>query len=371
MHKILLIGQPIINNRLGEVGSGGGYVRNMRVYLKYFQSENFKLVPCFHTSRKEYGISTLSKVIRFFIDLKRIVSALLRERPSAIHIMAQYRKAIAREAMYIFFAKVLNKPVLYEIKAGAFIDAYDTGSNLYRRLVKYAVKNSKIILVEGEKYIDFLIEKYNSISFYFPNVVPDQEIPEIKKDILSNRITRILYVGHCNYEKGIFHLADAFTTLFKEDQNLELNLIGDEHEDLTEYLDQITKENKLIINRFGGRDHAFILSKMQECDIFCFPTFHSGEGHSNSINEAMMNSMVIVTTKNGFLADILRENTAYFIEERNSEDIKDKISDIIVNKENAIAKAQKGYNLLTKNYTVSKVKTIIERHYYSLVADAE
>jgi hypothetical protein len=115
MNKILLIGQPIHKNLKGNVGSGGGYVRNMRVYLEYFQSENFNLVPCFHTSRKEYGINIFSKMIRIIIDFKRIVIALIKEKPTAIHIMAQYRKAITREAMYMFVAKFFKKPILYEI----------------------------------------------------------------------------------------------------------------------------------------------------------------------------------------------------------------------------------------------------------------
>ena len=55
MNKILLVGKPTEKNRLGSVGGGGGYVRNMRVYLKYFNSQDYNLVPCFHTTRNEYS----------------------------------------------------------------------------------------------------------------------------------------------------------------------------------------------------------------------------------------------------------------------------------------------------------------------------
>jgi len=371
MNKILLIGQPIHKNRKGYVGSGGGYVRNMRVYLKYFQTEDFNLIPCFHTSRKEYGINIFSKIIRIIIDIKRIIIAFIKEKPSAIHIMAQYRKAIAREAMYTFVAEIFNKPILYEIKAGAFIDAYNSGSNLYKKLVKYILDRSKVVLVEGEKYIPFLKEKLQTNSYYFPNVVPDVEAPDSKNGILTSDKIKLLYVGHCNYEKGIFHLVDAFRNLVKENHDIELNLIGEEQNDFREYLDQtINKYNKININRFGGMPHDFILSKMQECDIFCFPSFHSGEGHSNSINEAMMNSMVIVSTKNGFLRDILNDKIAYFISEKSSEDIENAIIRIIENRDEAIAKAKEGYLYLKKNYTVSNVKDIIEMKYGELISNA-
>lgn len=371
MNKILLIGQPIHKNRKGNVGSGGGYVRNMRVYLKYFQSENFNLVPSFHTSRKEYGINIFSKMIRFLIDFKRIIIALIKEKPSAIHIMAQYRKAIAREAMYTFVAKLFKKPILYEIKAGAFIDTYNSGSFLYKKLVKYILDRSKIVLVEGKKYIPFLKEELQTTSYYFPNVVPDEEVPNVKNEILANNKIKILYVGHCNYEKGLFHLIDAFTKLVNENHNIELNLIGEEHDDFREYLDQIIKKyNEVKINRYGGMPHDFILSKMRKCDIFCFPSFHSGEGHSNSINEAMMSSMVIISTKNGFLGDILNEKIAYFIDEKSSEDIENAIIRIIENRDEAIAKAKEGYYHLKKCYTVSNVKKIIEMKYSDLISNA-
>ena len=370
MNKILLIGQPTDKNRKGTVGSGGGYVRNMRVYLKYFQSENFRIVPCFHTSRKEYGANIFSKFIRFLIDLKRFLHCLVTVRPNGIHIMAQYREALPREVMYIFISKIFNKPVLYEIKAGAFIDAYVDGSKIYKQLVRYSVLNSKIILAEGRQYLDFLMNKFEISGNYFPNVVPDEEVPSVKKNLLTNKIIKILYVGYCYYEKGVFHLVDAVKMLKANNISVELNFVGEEDNDFSEYLREILNTtDKLRINRFGGKPHEFILSKMQECDIFCYPTFHSGEGHSNSINEAMMNTMVIISTRNGFLSDILNEESAYFIKEKSSTDIYSTLMEINNNRKTASEKAINAYNNLKNNYLLSTKIDTINDHYNELVSN--
>lgn len=368
MLKILLIGTPLSINIESTVGSGGGYARNMYVYLKYFQSEKIKITPCFHTTRKEYGINAISKVIRLGIDLKRILSAIVNENPSGIHIMAQYRKAIIREFMYILIAKIFKKPILYEIKAGAFIDAYTNGSKIYKHLVKYIILNSDIVLVEGKKYVKFLMENFDTVSYHFPNVVPDSEIPNIKKNILESYTIKILYVGYCYNDKGVFHLVDAFQSLIKEKYPVELNIIGEEHPDFKNYLSKIiNKEECTKINRFGGMKHDFILDKMQECDIFCYPTFHSGEGHSNSINEAMMNSMVIISTTNGFLGEILNDKSAYFIEERSTQSIYNAILEILSDRKTASDKAKEGYKILKDEYVVSKIRNTISKYYFKLV----
>jgi glycosyltransferase involved in cell wall biosynthesis len=365
MNKILLIGQPIYKNRKGDVGSGGGYVRNMRVYLEYFQSEEFQLVPCFHTSRKEYGLNIFSKFIRIFIDIKRLLVCLFSEKPNSIHIMAQYRDALPRELAYVIISRIFNKSVLYEVKAGAFIDAIDNRSTFYKKMAKYILNNSKVILVEGKKYINYLKKDFGIESTYFPNVVPDNELPIRREYILADNVVKILYVGYCTYNKGVYHLADACVALTKDKIPVELNFVGEEDADFTEYLNNL--KSNLVVNRFGGKHHEFILKKMKECDVFCYPSFHSGEGHSNSINEAMMNTMIIVSTKNGFLGDILDDNSAYFIDQKSTEDIVGTISEIYNNKYYAIEKAQNAYNVLKNNYLVSIVSRQIQNSYRELV----
>lgn len=370
MHKILLIGQPINKNRKGLVGGGGGYVRNMRVYLEYFQSDDCKIIPCFHTSRKEYGSSIFSKMIRLIIDFKIIIFSIIKNKPDGIHIMAQYRDAIPREVMYTILSKLFKKPLLYEIKAGAFINSYLDRSNVYKILVKYILLNSKIIVVEGKKYIEFIEKTFHINSYYFPNIVPDKEIPPMKETILKKEITQLLFVGYCNYDKGVFQLIEACGMLAEKGLPIELNLIGEEDKSFSNYLNKfITKYPDINIHRFGSKPHDFIMVKMQECDIFCYPTFHKGEGHSNSINEAMMNTMVIIATKNGFLANILDNNAAYFIEEKNAEDIYETLITISNERNTAVEKAKNGYKLLIENYTVSKIKNDIDSYYLKLIYD--
>jgi glycosyltransferase involved in cell wall biosynthesis len=197
--------------------------------------------------------------------------------------------------------------------------------------------------------------------------VPDEEVPPRKKNLLKNGKIRIMFAGHVNHVKGITYLIDACKILDKVGIDFELNIIGKEENDISKLLDSVVNKSDIRINRYGSKDHNFILSKMKDNDIFCYPTFHSGEGHSNAINEAMMNTMVIISTRNGFLGDILSESSAYFVNERSSKDIYKTILNIINNREYAAEKANEGYNTLNTHFTVSKVAKDILNHYNELV----
>jgi glycosyltransferase involved in cell wall biosynthesis len=367
MHKILLIGQPIHKNKLGNVGSGGGYVRNMRVYLEYFQSKDFEIIPCFHTSRKEYANNLFDNFFRLFIDTGRILRAVHKNHPSGIHVMAQYRSALPRELMIAIISTFFKIPLLYEIKAGAFINEYKTRSRAYKIIIKYILKKSKIVLVEGLKYVKFLQDEFKINSNYFPNVVPDIEVPNMKKDLFVKEKLHVLFVGYCYYKKGVYHLVDACEKFSNNNFLVELHLIGNEERKFKNYLNENSNNYNFKINRYGEKSHKFILKKMNICDIFCYPSFHPGEGHSNSINEAMMNTMCIITTKNGFLDSILSENSAFFVKEKNTEDIYNTLIRINKNRKIAADKAINGYKNLINNYTVDRVKKEINMYYHHLV----
>ena len=57
----------------------------------------------------------------------------------------------------------------------------------------------------------------------------------------------------------------------------------------------------------GILDHEAVLSCLSTQQVFIFPTRWEGEGHSNAVNEAMQIGLPIVTTRQGFLADVVTE----------------------------------------------------------------
>ena len=90
---------------------------------------------------------------------------------------------------------------------------------------------------------------------------------------------------------------------------------------------------------------------MSSHNVYAYPTTHSGEGHNNSINEAMMNSLCIVTTHNGFLSDVLGGGLAHHIDKVTADDIYDALKRIKMFPEEANSMTRNAYEKLKSEYS--------------------
>lgn len=365
-HKILLVGPKInISNKRVYGGGVGGYTRNMKVYLKYFKFENFEIIPCFHSIRGEINLGFINGPIRLFYDLFHLLNCFLKLNIKGVHIMAQYRGAIVREFFIVLISNIFNKPVLYEIKAGSFESTYNSKNVLYKFFIKYILKKSKLILVEGKPYMSFLKNKFNKESTFFPNVIPSDDIPNIIPAKLDTGITRILFIGFAYEGKGVFELYDACEELVLKGHKIKLTIVGEIHEKFKSY---ITKKSfNEFLDLKGKLNHNEVLEQFKINDVYCYPSKHPGEGHNNTINEALMSQMVICSSLNGFLDTFLNEDNSFPLKKVKVKEIVLRLSEIIENKNVAIDKSIKGRDLILSQFNTDKVKLILEKEYHKLL----
>ncbi len=364
--KILLFG-PRINNKKGSYGGGtGGFTRNMSAYLNFFEGDNFEIVPSFHTIR---GASRLDFfVIRFFRDAFSFWRDIISVKPKGVHILAQYRMAIPREFMVVLMSKTFGKPVLYEIKAGAFMNWYKSTNTIFRKMMDFVLSNSKVVLSEGIPYLSFLKEEFNIEAHYFPNYVPSNEVPEKVPAKLSEESIKLLFVGYAYKDKGVFELIEG-CNLASKNTLIELTLIGKESEPFTEWLNGLDLNENFKINRLGVKPHDFVLDYFNKVDVYCYPTRHGGEGHNNSINEAMMMGLVIITTRQGFLGTVLSDERAYFLNEISPSEISKTIEKIHEDREGSKKKATNSRKHLIENFTSNIAYEKLNNHYKVLTAN--
>ena len=100
----------------------GGYARNMITYINYFKSEKIEVIPSFHTVRGQLKFDNF--VWRFIVDTISFFKDIFSKNIEIVHILGQYRTAIPREFMVVFVSILFNKKVVYEIKAGIFMNWY-------------------------------------------------------------------------------------------------------------------------------------------------------------------------------------------------------------------------------------------------------
>ena len=173
--KTILLNGPGFDPEAATSGGMGGYVRNIQVYLSEFASDRYELVHAPTTVRKK-GDGWLRKVPRLGQDL----SSVRRRLPGAcgVHMMALYRSALPREVAIAAMLKARGVPYVYEIKAGAFIRFVEGSSAPVRKATEWLVRNAGEVLCEGEDYVRWLHDEWGIRGTWFPNFVPDHEVPE-------------------------------------------------------------------------------------------------------------------------------------------------------------------------------------------------
>ncbi|MDZ4148564.1 MAG: glycosyltransferase family 4 protein [Flavobacteriaceae bacterium] len=360
--KIILLIGPNIGDKNNFYGGGiGGYTRNMALYLRDFQFREFSIVPFFCSARRKKELKLLSFPARFLKDVFGLIFKIIFNKIDAIHILGQYRNALPREVAWVVISKLFKIAIVYEIKAGMFIVA-SKKNKVHKWLSNFILKKSDLILVEGKTYLDYVYKESLKKAIYFPNVVSNSEITKPKEIILEEPL-KILFVGYCYEGKGIFEAVKAIHSE-RLNVNIELEIIGAESEDFSTWMDSISENPRVKIMRYGAKNHEFVLDKMKANTIYLYPSKHSGEGHNNTINEAMMNSMVIISSKAGFLEDVLT-NCGYLIESDDSlvEKIVYTILEILKNPQIAVQKAQNGRNKIENIFNSETQGKILEEQY--------
>ncbi len=339
----------------------------VKILLKSFISDDFELILCSHTTRTPTRLYPLLFPIRFIKDIGKLFIYGLHA--DGVHIYLQYRSAIVREYFIIRLARLIKLPVFVEIRAGYFISWYFNTNIIYKKMADDIINNSKIIGSQGQEYITFLKEKFDKDVVYVPNFVISKLIPRyIEKKRCYHTHLKILFVGYCSKAKGIIELIKGCQRVAESGRVIELTLIGKEDTEITRWINSYNPHRNFKITRKGYQSHDKVLEAFALHDIFVLPTRYSGEGHPNVLNEAMMMKMIIVTTKHGFICDLLDDHSCYFINKNDHESIAKSIIHISENYGEAVKKSENAYKRLIENFTDKQIIPRIENVYRQLVS---
>lgn len=366
-NEILIVGPRSIDSKLAYGGGTGGYTRNLSVYLSTLEGGSLRLRAFRHSVRGEFRGARNLRAARLVLDSTAFFVTCIFKRPSAVHILAQYRGAIFREVVQVLICRLLRIPVGYDVKAGAFVSGWEQGGRVYRAAVRYVINASQLLFVEGKKTQDLLAQEFGRAPLYFPNFVPSKEVPADVPERCAADVIKLLFVGFCCREKGVLELVQGAMLAARTGIKVELNLIGAESQDVDKWLTTLSAHQNMTIIRHGKQPHAKVLAAMQRSDIYVYPTSHAGEGHNNSINEAMMYGLVILTTRQGFLGDILSDNTAFFLDSVDANNVAAGIKAIVEDRSRARKVGIAARNKLLSDYTDDAARSKFVGAYEKLI----
>ena len=267
--KILYFG-PI--TKQGEPATGGFEAAN-RKNIDELRRRGIDVVEFANPIiKRQFGSIAKLAYIRLFI----LPLGLLRYKGAkdvVIHITPLWSHLLWPSVLVAFMARLLNLPLLVDVRAGSLINLAKTKSGLWRRGVTYMFLIARTITVEGKSYVNDIptIFNINKPIHYFPNITYCGDLDYQKRE---DEYVNMIYFGRITKTKGVDMLLKMMS---KFSEKYRLFLAGGLSKDLK--AEDLQIKNVFYLGALSSSDLEETLKKMH---IFLFPTRWEGEGQSNA-----------------------------------------------------------------------------------------
>lgn len=293
-------------------GGIGGYARYNSQALRSFLTGEVDLVPLSMTVPhfRQPLLFYLHLVYRMIKDVMIITWGLMSIRPDVLHITALYWRSIYREWYAVRLAKVLNIPVIYDIRAGTFTEFCQQSSVIQQWLIQDVLAQSSQVAIQGKSSQQYVANRYGREVTWLPNCFLTNDLDKYTPAQLMqpefHEPLRLTFLGYVIAEKGADILL-AVAEQLSQQLPVSVTLIGEVSPEFQSVLDGYLKVQSpgLQIRALGRLEFAEVLKELQNQHLFIFLSRFFGEGHPNAINEAMAMGLPIIASRQGFLNDVV------------------------------------------------------------------
>jgi glycosyltransferase involved in cell wall biosynthesis len=326
----ILVGMPSPDSWGGPISSEPPFVEALRklgadvTEEVYVYGDKDKPTPLFARIRR-----VLSTAFRF--------RKLLKNRDfDLIHFNTAFdTKTILRDSISLFLMKPKAK-IFFKLH-GSEAEKFANANFFIKFLIKYIAQTVDGFGVHTrEEKANFLRLGFDEKKFYFvKNAVTIHESLASdfsKKPKEPNETFRFLFVSRFIPAKGLLETIRACAIIRDKGFKFALNCVGD-GEMRVEAEKEVEKLNlSEFVNFTGYISESEVTNYFFNSDLFIFPTRHA-EGFPNVLFKAVAVGMPIVTTKIRAAADYLVENENALFSTQDSQNIAEKIVELIENRQ--------------------------------------
>ena len=191
---------------------------------------------------------------------------------------------------------------------------------------------------------------------------PAGKEPELIKEFgISKDSFKILFVGGLISRKGIFFLLDAFSTLLKSNNNIQLIVVGSGSPKVRAQIAKQISDNKMGSKvRFLGRIGYSLMPKIHNlADAFCLPSVSTEDWEEQfgfSIVEAMACAKPVVSTFSGSIPEIVRDHsTGLLVKPSDAFAIKSALETLIADEKTRKTLGKNGRQWVLQRFEANKV----------------
>lgn len=304
------------------------------------------------------------KIIQFFLFLKGFIISFVRlhqiEKLYKIDILISAFSSISMNFCYFIYCKIKGIKFVYHIDEYPWMIIRPSNYNKYYSalFLKYFYKLFDALIIMTMPLMEYyknLVSK-NAKLFQLPMTVDSDRFYNIK--INTKNTIDILYCGSMNNDKdGVNILTESFCKLSLQYDNLRLLLVGNLTDtksvnEIKEIIHNYKMENKIIFTGELSRD--LIPELLCNANILALPrpnNIQTEGGFPTKLGEYLMAEKPVVVTKVGEIPNYLKDReTAFLAEPGDIISFKNKLEEVILNKELANTVATNGKKLAMKTF---------------------
>ena len=149
---------------------------------------------------------------------------LLTKRVDKVFIFTSQGWGFYEKGLMVLIAKAFRKKTILALRSGFLMKDIDS-SEVFKKRAAHILKNSDIIIVQGNYWKEFLTDQFNISEqkiVIIPNGIERKHyMPTVKKD----KVLRLLFMGFIEKNKGIYDVLEALSLL--KTGRWELDIAGD------------------------------------------------------------------------------------------------------------------------------------------------
>jgi glycosyltransferase involved in cell wall biosynthesis len=217
-------------------------------------------------------------------------------RPELTILSCLYCHFVPLELALALQARVLRRPLVLDLRAGSYEHYYRISGGLYRLLCRRILRSSDLVLTQVPETAAFLRDLGINAEYVPNHVAIGEDLGERPASSDPHAHLSLVYFGALTAEKGVAEMIDICHDLIARGLRASLTLIGSvsgaEKRRWSERIRALGLEGSVVIR--PPLAHAALMDSVSRGHFFVFPTRWVGEGHSNSLTEAMAAGMVPV-----------------------------------------------------------------------------
>ncbi len=308
----------------------GEQIKNSKKINSVFETDYINLTTSFNLNK--IGKGGVSKIFTAILIAKKVIQA-LRKKDYDLCYMTLTAKGFGfyKDFLIVLVLKLFGKEIVYHFHNKGV--EQNSGNTLNRLLYTFTFKNTKSIQLSPLLYYDIKRYVLPKDVHFCANGIPDAFESKKEKENNLDSPCKFLFLSNMMEEKGVLILLEACGLLKKRALSFECHFIGAWSDISEEFFYEKIGQLDIADNVFAhGKQYGSDKVKFfSSADVFVFPTFYNNECFPLVLLEAMQYGLPVVSTREGGIADIVKENmTGFLVPRQDEKELASVLVDLIV-----------------------------------------